>query len=155
MNSEGLGLGLMICKNLVEENNGSLQVYSEGLNRGSTFSFTMQMESVGGFNELEILKQQNNQLLNYSDQLDKIFEIGSQNSERQLKQEKLQNGIMEYLRNSARSEASQSLLDNTNPEILLIVNSHFNREALAITLKECFGLTCNKVSEGMFGLQMI
>ena len=59
MNSEGLGLGLMICKNLVEQNNGNLSVYSEGLNRGSTFSFSMQMEDVGGYKELQILKQEN------------------------------------------------------------------------------------------------
>ena len=71
MNSEGLGLGLMICKNLVEQNNGSLEVYSEGINMGSTFSFTMQMENVGGFNELEILKQENNKEQFLDDILDK------------------------------------------------------------------------------------
>ena len=42
-NSEGIGMGLMICKNLVEANRGILKVRSEGENCGSSFMFTMQM----------------------------------------------------------------------------------------------------------------
>ena len=44
MNSEGIGMGLMICKNLVQCNGGKISVYSEGENMGATFSFTMKME---------------------------------------------------------------------------------------------------------------
>ena len=50
MNSEGLGLGLMICKSLVEQNQGSLTFHSAGLNKGSTFMFTMNMATVEGLN---------------------------------------------------------------------------------------------------------
>ena len=38
---------------------------------------------------------------------------------------------------------------------MIIVNDHFNKEALGITLKECFGLICDKTSEGMTALRMI
>ena len=43
MNSEGIGMGLMICQKLVELNSGTIEVYSEGENMGSVFSFTMKM----------------------------------------------------------------------------------------------------------------
>ena len=42
-NSEGIGMGLMICKKLVEANRGTLSVMSEGENCGSSFVFTMQV----------------------------------------------------------------------------------------------------------------
>ena len=42
-NSEGIGMGLMICKNLIEANRGALTVKSKGENCGSSFMFTMQM----------------------------------------------------------------------------------------------------------------
>lgn len=40
-NSEGIGMGLMICKNLIEANRGALTVKSKGENCGSSFMFTM------------------------------------------------------------------------------------------------------------------
>ena len=40
-NSEGIGMGLMICKNLIEANHGTLSVKSKGENCGSSFMFTM------------------------------------------------------------------------------------------------------------------
>jgi K+-sensing histidine kinase KdpD len=46
LNSEGVGMGLMICQNLVRENNGSISAHSIGENMGSVFSFTMQMKPV-------------------------------------------------------------------------------------------------------------
>ncbi len=45
-NSEGLGMGLMVCQNLVEKNNGSISAFSQGINKGSAFSFNMQMKEV-------------------------------------------------------------------------------------------------------------
>ena len=36
-NEEGLGMGLNICKNIVEMNGGRIEVFSEGENLGSTF----------------------------------------------------------------------------------------------------------------------
>ena len=44
MNSDGVGLGLMISKALIEANGGELKIMSEGLNKGSIFSFNMKMD---------------------------------------------------------------------------------------------------------------
>ena len=44
MNDEGIGMGLMICRNLVQLNSGTISVRSEGVNQGSIFSFTMKMQ---------------------------------------------------------------------------------------------------------------
>ena len=46
INSEGIGMGLMICQKLVELNSGTIDVYSEGEDLGSVFSFTMKMKLV-------------------------------------------------------------------------------------------------------------
>ena len=41
VNEDGIGMGLVICKKIVENSGGQIQVYSEGENLGSTFTFTM------------------------------------------------------------------------------------------------------------------
>ena len=46
MNSEGIGLGLTIVKQIVELSGGSIGVHSDGPGLGSVFGFTMQMEAV-------------------------------------------------------------------------------------------------------------
>ena len=46
MNSEGIGLGLMISKALIEVNEGKLYINSEGLEKGSVFTFTMRMYEI-------------------------------------------------------------------------------------------------------------
>ena len=43
LNSEGIGMGLMICQNLVQMNQGKITVHSEGEDQGSRFTFTMKM----------------------------------------------------------------------------------------------------------------
>ena len=43
-NSEGIGMGLMICQNLVHLNKGEISVKSRGADQGSTFMFTMHMQ---------------------------------------------------------------------------------------------------------------
>ena len=43
LNSEGIGMGLMICQKLVDLNKGEIRVFSEGEDKGSTFTFTMSM----------------------------------------------------------------------------------------------------------------
>ena len=45
MNSAGIGLGLTIVKQIVEDSGGAVGVESEGPGRGSLFSFTMKMNS--------------------------------------------------------------------------------------------------------------
>ena len=45
MNHEGIGLGLTIVKKIVEASGGEVFVHSDGIGKGSVFSFTMQMES--------------------------------------------------------------------------------------------------------------
>ena len=46
MNSEGTGLGLMISKALIEVNEGKLYINSEGVEKGSVFTFTMRMYEI-------------------------------------------------------------------------------------------------------------
>ena len=46
INSEGIGMGLMICQNLVKMNKGTISVHSNGENQGSVFSFTMSVKPV-------------------------------------------------------------------------------------------------------------
>ena len=43
MNSEGIGMGLMICKNLVELNKGTIELHSDGEDQGSCFTFGLHM----------------------------------------------------------------------------------------------------------------
>lgn len=44
MNVEGIGLGLAICKRIVNNSGGEISVSSSGENKGSTFKFSMQMD---------------------------------------------------------------------------------------------------------------
>ena len=46
MNREGIGLGLTIVKQIVEKSGGKITVYSEGVGKGSTFSFNMKMNTI-------------------------------------------------------------------------------------------------------------
>ena len=46
MNNEGLGLGLTIVKQIVQLSGGEINVYSDGKDAGSCFTFTMPLESV-------------------------------------------------------------------------------------------------------------
>ena len=46
MNHEGIGLGLTVSKALVEANGGSIQIASDGIDKGSVFAFTMQMTKI-------------------------------------------------------------------------------------------------------------
>jgi hypothetical protein len=46
MNSDGLGLGLTIVKQILEQNNGQIEVVSDGVGKGSCFLFSMQMDAL-------------------------------------------------------------------------------------------------------------
>ena len=41
INSEGIGLGLMICQQIVRQSGGTILVLSDGIDLGSTFKFSM------------------------------------------------------------------------------------------------------------------
>ena len=45
MNHEGIGMGLMICQNLVMMNDGEISVHSDGEDKGSAFYFSMKMQN--------------------------------------------------------------------------------------------------------------
>ena len=45
--SEGSGLGLSICKKIIEEHNGGILAQSEGLGKGSTITFYLPIISGG------------------------------------------------------------------------------------------------------------
>ncbi len=40
---DGVGMGLIMCKKIVENNEGKIRVTSKGPGKGSTFHFTMRM----------------------------------------------------------------------------------------------------------------
>ena len=46
MNSGGIGLGLLIVKEIVEKSGGMVTVLSKGVDQGSVFIFSMRMEKV-------------------------------------------------------------------------------------------------------------
>lgn len=45
-NPDGIGMGLMICKNIVSHYGGTISCYSAGENQGSTFMFSLKMPVV-------------------------------------------------------------------------------------------------------------
>lgn len=45
-NLEGIGMGLYICKSILDSCKGEIQVFSEGENKGTTFQFFMPMRAV-------------------------------------------------------------------------------------------------------------
>lgn len=44
INAEGIGMGLLICKRLVEASNGGIDIYSNGQGKGTIVQFTMSMK---------------------------------------------------------------------------------------------------------------
>jgi len=46
MNVEGIGIGLAICKKIMDLYHGTIWVESDGLNRGSTFSFQITLNNL-------------------------------------------------------------------------------------------------------------
>ena len=54
---EGIGLGLAICKRIVENSGGEITVSSEGENKGSNFKFSMHMELPDTSNQQQLLSE--------------------------------------------------------------------------------------------------
>ena len=50
---EGIGIGLNICKRIVESSGGTIEVFSAGKGKGSTFAFSMKMklENINSLND--------------------------------------------------------------------------------------------------------
>ena len=57
MNTEGIGLGLTIVKQIIEKSGGSIDVVSEGVGHGSLFFFSMKMDQAQGEEIKEITSQ--------------------------------------------------------------------------------------------------
>ena len=53
MNSTGIGLGLTIVKQIIDQAKGEIEIRSDGLGKGSTFIFSMQIEKVQNLSEDE------------------------------------------------------------------------------------------------------
>ena len=51
MNSDGIGLGLMISRALISANGGQLNIASGGIDKGSVFEFTMVMKKIVSLDE--------------------------------------------------------------------------------------------------------
>ena len=47
INTEGIGVGLFIVKRIIDSSGGEISVSSEGENKGTTFTFTMNMKKAG------------------------------------------------------------------------------------------------------------
>ena len=43
INKEGIGMGLLICKRLIEANSGEIEIHSDGPNMGCIVRFTLPM----------------------------------------------------------------------------------------------------------------
>ena len=71
MNSEGIGLGLLISKGLIESNGGQLRVYSEGPNNGTQFMFNMDMTKVQDL-ILPNAEQAESEISDFSPQIEKV-----------------------------------------------------------------------------------
>ena len=53
MNSTGIGLGLTIVKQIIEQAKGEVEIRSDGLGMGTTFIFSMRIEKVQDLSENE------------------------------------------------------------------------------------------------------
>ena len=58
VNSEGIGMGLFICKQIVENLGGTIECHSAGEGKGSTFMFSMEIKE-----EREYLRLRNDSVV--------------------------------------------------------------------------------------------
>lgn len=57
LNSRGTGLGLNICKNLIEKMGGDVSIESEGKDKGTTFIINLRTEA-------KVLIEENKEMIN-------------------------------------------------------------------------------------------
>ena len=65
MNSRGTGLGLNICKNLIEKMGGEVSIESEGKDQGTTFAINLRTEA-------RILLEENKEMIDGIQQMKKV-----------------------------------------------------------------------------------
>lgn len=53
MNSEGIGLGLTIVKQIIQASDGSIDVLSPGIGKGTTVRFTLALEPENSYQLVE------------------------------------------------------------------------------------------------------
>ena len=57
LNNDSIGMGLLICKQIVQNTGGKISCYSAGEGQGATFIFSMRMDMPRLDNDLSVIEE--------------------------------------------------------------------------------------------------
>ena len=132
LNSDGLGLGLTIVKQIVDLAGGEVNVHSDGLGQGSTFNFTMKLQAVNNsdsspsINSLEVQEFDRREVIPPEGQTIKLL--------RPFSLQKDQTGILK--KESDQTSRQSSLLQKSSNETDQVIRDVFYRSYNSITFRE-------------------